>query len=185
MQVFWQNGKVNGFFPHRFNQCAHQKIHHINQSDYDDFVSTICSARNAFCLTPGGLVQFQELLQSLRRSKSCRKDLWTRILHALATGNVWYPSGLVIILIYWKKKWIKNQELSIDFYYFWLSKSIRKCWKKIKYIYIYDYELVFYEFYYLPFQSHTLYLTMFYICLLNVYSFRLLQVFFFFLVGNK
>nr|XP_011443902.2 zinc finger SWIM domain-containing protein 8 [Crassostrea gigas] len=71
-----------------FNQCAHQKIHHINQSDYDDFVSTICSARNAFCLTPGGLVQFQELLQSLRRSKSCRKDLWTRILHALATGNV-------------------------------------------------------------------------------------------------
>lgn len=48
----------------------------------------------------------------------------------------------------------------------------------MKYIYIYDYELVFYEFYYLPFQSHTLYLTMFYICLLNVYSFRLLQVFF-------
>lgn len=56
--------------------------------------------------------------------------------------------------------------------------------KKI-YIYIYDCELVFYEFYYLPFQSHTLYLTMFYICLLNVYSFRLLRFFFFWLEINS
>ncbi|VDI34720.1 Hypothetical predicted protein [Mytilus galloprovincialis] len=71
-----------------FIQCAHQRIHHINQADYDDFVSTICSARNAFCLTQGGMIQFQELLQSLRRSKSCRKELWTRIVNGLATGNV-------------------------------------------------------------------------------------------------
>lgn len=56
---------------------------------------------------------------------------------------------------------------------------------KKKYIYIYDCELVFYEFYYLPFQSHTLYLTMFYICLLNVYSFRLLWFFFFWLEINS
>ena len=71
-----------------FIQCAHQRIHHINQADYDDFVSTVCSARNAFCLTQGGMIQFQELLQSLRRSKSCRKELWTRIVNGLATGNV-------------------------------------------------------------------------------------------------
>ncbi|KAK3090543.1 hypothetical protein FSP39_012583 [Pinctada imbricata] len=67
-----------------FTQCAHQRIHHINQSEYEDFVSIMCSARNAFYLTPGGIVQFQELLQSLRRSKSCRKELWSRIVHGLA-----------------------------------------------------------------------------------------------------
>lgn len=68
-----------------FIQCAHQRMHHINASEYDDFVSTICCARNAFYLTPGGMVQFQELLQNLRRSKFCRKELWQRIVNGLQT----------------------------------------------------------------------------------------------------
>lgn len=71
-----------------FIQCAHQRIHHISPADYEEFVTTICSARNAFSLTPGGMVQFQELLQSLRRSKSCRKELWQRIMNGLATPPV-------------------------------------------------------------------------------------------------
>ncbi|XP_025100498.1 zinc finger SWIM domain-containing protein 8-like isoform X2 [Pomacea canaliculata] len=71
-----------------FIQCAHQRIHHISNADYDEFVSIVCTARNAFYLAPGGLVQFNELLQSLRRSKSCRKDLWQRIVSGLATGSV-------------------------------------------------------------------------------------------------
>ncbi|RUS70320.1 hypothetical protein EGW08_021917 [Elysia chlorotica] len=71
-----------------FMQCAHQRIHHINNSDYDEFVSIVCNARNAFYLAPGGIVQFNELLQSLRRSKSCRKELWQRIVNGLASGSV-------------------------------------------------------------------------------------------------
>ncbi|BFZ03243.1 hypothetical protein BsWGS_06282 [Bradybaena similaris] len=71
-----------------FIQCAHQRIHHISNADYDEFVSIVCNARNAFYLTPGGIVQFNELLQSLRRSKSCRKDLWQRIVNGLASGSV-------------------------------------------------------------------------------------------------
>ncbi|XP_064602732.1 zinc finger SWIM domain-containing protein 8-like isoform X2 [Liolophura sinensis] len=71
-----------------FIQCAHQRIHHINQNDYEDFITIVCSARNAFFMTPGGIVQFNEFLQSLRRSKSCRKDLWTRIVNALSTGGI-------------------------------------------------------------------------------------------------
>ena len=70
----------------RFIQCAHQRIHHIAVNDYDEFVTIVCSARNAFIMTPGGMVQFNELLQSLRRSKSCKKDLWQRIVNGLATG---------------------------------------------------------------------------------------------------
>lgn len=68
-----------------FIQCAHQRIHHINASEYDDFVNIICAARNVFYITPGGMVQFQDLLQSLRRLKSCRKELWQRIMNGLAT----------------------------------------------------------------------------------------------------
>ncbi|XP_035825489.1 zinc finger SWIM domain-containing protein 8 [Aplysia californica] len=71
-----------------FIQCALQRIHHINNADYDEFVSIVCNARNAFYLAPGGIVQFNELLQSLRRSKSCRKDLWQRIVNGLASGSV-------------------------------------------------------------------------------------------------
>ncbi|CAL1538876.1 unnamed protein product [Lymnaea stagnalis] len=71
-----------------FIQCAHQRIHHINNADYDEFVTIVCNARNAFYLAPGGIVQFNELLQSLRRSKSCRKELWQRIVNGLASGTV-------------------------------------------------------------------------------------------------
>nr|KAG5692676.1 hypothetical protein BaRGS_028476 [Batillaria attramentaria] len=70
-----------------FIQCAHQRIHHISNADYDEFVNIVCTARNAFYLAPGGIVQFNELLQSLRRSKSCRKELWQRIVSGLATAD--------------------------------------------------------------------------------------------------
>ena len=72
----------------RFIQCTHKRMHHITQAEYEEFVGIVCSARAAFYLTPGGMVQFNELLQSLRRSKSCKKDLWQRIVNALATGNI-------------------------------------------------------------------------------------------------
>ena len=94
---------------HRFIQCAHQRIHHISNADYDEFVSIVCTARNAFYLAPGGIVQFNELLQSLRRSKSCRKELWQRIVSGLATGTVWQlqrlgrcaVGKLVLLALWW------------------------------------------------------------------------------------
>ena len=72
----------------RFVQCTHQRMNHITLAEYDEIVNIICSARNAFYMTPGGLVQFNELLQSLRRTKSCKKDLWQRIVNGLASGSV-------------------------------------------------------------------------------------------------
>ena len=72
----------------RFVQCTHQRMNHITPAEYDEIVNIICSARNAFYMTPGGLVQFNELLQSLRRTKSCKKDLWQRIVNGLASGSV-------------------------------------------------------------------------------------------------
>ena len=72
----------------RYTQCLHHRINHIQACDFDDFVSVVCHARTAFCLTPGGMVQFNELLQSVRRTKSCKKELWGRIVNGLATGKI-------------------------------------------------------------------------------------------------
>jgi hypothetical protein len=72
-----------------FIQCTHTRVHHITPSDYEEFVSIVCSARNAFCMAPGGMVQFNEMLQGLRRSKSCKKELWQRIINGLhGTSNM-------------------------------------------------------------------------------------------------
>lgn len=71
-----------------FIACTHFKMYHITPGEYEEFVNIIRSARSAFQLTPGGMVQFNELLQSLRRSKSCKKELWQRIANSLATGSI-------------------------------------------------------------------------------------------------
>lgn len=69
-------------------QCTHLKMYHLTPAEYEEFVGIIRSARNAFQMTPGGMVQFNEFLQALRRSKTCKKDLWQRIASGLQAGNV-------------------------------------------------------------------------------------------------
>ncbi|KAF8796402.1 Zinc finger SWIM domain-containing protein 8 [Argiope bruennichi] len=71
-----------------FTACTHFKMYHITPAEYDEFVNIIRSARTAFQLTPGGMVQFNELLQSLRRTKSCKKDLWQRIANTLVNPTI-------------------------------------------------------------------------------------------------
>ncbi|CAG9136703.1 unnamed protein product [Plutella xylostella] len=68
-------------------QCIHQKLYHLTPVEYEEFVSIVLSARTAFQLTPEGNTQFKEWLASLRRSKSCKKDLWTQLNAALQTNG--------------------------------------------------------------------------------------------------
>lgn len=68
-------------------QCIHQKLYHLTQADYEDFASIILAARAAFQITPEGSAQFKDWLQSIKRSKSCKKDLWTQINTALQTNS--------------------------------------------------------------------------------------------------
>lgn len=68
-------------------QCMHQKLYHLTSADYDEFVSIVCAARAAFQITPDGSTQFKEWLQSIRRSKSCKKDLWQQINTALQANS--------------------------------------------------------------------------------------------------
>uniref|UniRef100_A0A8D9ETE1 Zinc finger SWIM domain-containing protein 8 n=1 Tax=Cacopsylla melanoneura TaxID=428564 RepID=A0A8D9ETE1_9HEMI len=67
--------------------CMNQKLYHLSGADYEDFVSIVCSARNAYEINPNGSQQFKEWLQSIRKSKSCKKDLWQQIQTALQNNS--------------------------------------------------------------------------------------------------
>lgn len=74
--------------PNSLSVCLFQYIHHrlihLTPADYDDFVNIIRSARGAFCLTPVGMMQFNDVLQNLKRGKQT-KELWQRISLEMAT----------------------------------------------------------------------------------------------------
>ncbi|XP_017107418.2 zinc finger SWIM domain-containing protein 8 homolog isoform X2 [Drosophila bipectinata] len=68
-------------------QCIHQKLYHLTQGDYEEFASIVVAARAAFQITPEGSAQFKDWLQSIKRSKSCKKELWTQINAALQSNS--------------------------------------------------------------------------------------------------
>ncbi|KAM9804337.1 zinc finger SWIM domain-containing protein 8 [Neosynchiropus ocellatus] len=65
-------------------QYIHYRLIHLIPAEYDDFVNVIRNARSAFCLTPVGILQFNDVLQSLKRGKQT-KELWQRISLEMAT----------------------------------------------------------------------------------------------------
>lgn len=65
-------------------QYIHHRLIHLTPADYDDFVNIIRSARGAFGLTPVGVMQFNDVLQNLKRGKQT-KELWQRISLEMAT----------------------------------------------------------------------------------------------------
>lgn len=71
--------------------CCHAKVYHISTADYDDFVAIVLAARAAFLLTPGGLVQFNELVNSLKRQKSFTKQLESLVKNALQQNPMTAP----------------------------------------------------------------------------------------------
>ena len=67
-----------------YAQCIHYNLINISHSEYDEFVELLRHARGAFCMAPGGMTQFNELLQSIRWGHSKKKELWQMILSGLA-----------------------------------------------------------------------------------------------------
>ncbi|XP_031553811.1 zinc finger SWIM domain-containing protein 8-like isoform X2 [Actinia tenebrosa] len=67
-----------------YGQCIHHHLMVMAQSDHEDFVELLRHARGAFCMVPGGMNQFNELLQSIRRMYPKKKDLWQKIMTGLA-----------------------------------------------------------------------------------------------------
>lgn len=62
-----------------YYQCIHQRLYHLTSSDYEEFVNVLLHAKRAFHWTQEGVAAFSQLLQSIRRSKSCKKELWQKI----------------------------------------------------------------------------------------------------------
>ena len=67
-----------------YAQCIHYNLINISQNEYDEFVELLRHARGAFCMAPGGMTQFNELLQSIRWGHSKKKELWQMIMTGLA-----------------------------------------------------------------------------------------------------
>ena len=73
-------------------QCIHQRMYHITPPEYDDFINVVQSAQKAFMMAPGGMTQFNDFLQSLRRLRPCKRDLWARLASSLSPGNIFEHS---------------------------------------------------------------------------------------------
>ena len=63
-----------------------QRMHHLAQNDYEDFINMVVTARNAHYLF-GNPQSFSDLLQSIKRSKQLKKDLWTKLFNTLSNTN--------------------------------------------------------------------------------------------------
>ena len=88
-----------------YYQCIHQRLYHLTPAEYEDFTAIILHARKASChqllasakltnffqafmWTASGQNEFQNLLSSLRRTKSCKKDLWAKITAAVQNASL-------------------------------------------------------------------------------------------------
>lgn len=71
-----------------YYQCIHQRLYHLTPAEYEDFTAIILHARKAYMWTASGQNEFANLLSSLRRNKSCKKDLWTKITAAVQSANL-------------------------------------------------------------------------------------------------
>ncbi|XP_014261902.1 zinc finger SWIM domain-containing protein 8-like [Cimex lectularius] len=68
-------------------QCLHTKLYHLSPNEHEEFIGVVLAARSAFQVTPEGSQMFKDWLQTIRRSKSCKKDLWTQLSLILLPPN--------------------------------------------------------------------------------------------------
>ena len=66
------------------------KTSHLMQGEQDDFLHMLSNAKKLFVKTPSGAKQFNEIISSIRKSKSLRKDLVQKIVKSLASHR---PDG--------------------------------------------------------------------------------------------
>lgn len=72
-----------------FTECIYFQLQHITSGEYEEFISTIRSARTVYHMLPDGNRSFNELIHRLKdqnKSKANKKDLWTHIM-AIVTNS--------------------------------------------------------------------------------------------------
>lgn len=63
-------------------RCCMSKLHHLSPNEHEDFINMLLTARNIFFYS-GNMNYFTDLLQNIRRSNKCKKDIWNKICAAL------------------------------------------------------------------------------------------------------
>ena len=67
-----------------YSELVKRDLAHLNQSGYPNFVELLRKARSAFCMAPGGMIKFNELLDIIRKSCPRKGDLWQHIMNGLS-----------------------------------------------------------------------------------------------------
>ncbi|CDW53356.1 hypothetical protein TTRE_0000162001 [Trichuris trichiura] len=68
-----------------FHKAALQKLSHPRfvQSDADDLITLVRAAQVAFSIGNNGQTRFNDFMQSLKRQKACKKELWIQLVNAV------------------------------------------------------------------------------------------------------
>jgi len=67
-----------------YSEVVRRDLLLVNQNSYSDFVELLRKARSAFCMAPGGMIKFNELLEMIRKSCARKGDLWQHIMNGLS-----------------------------------------------------------------------------------------------------
>ena len=67
-----------------YSEVVRRDLLLVNQNSYSDFVELLRKARSAFCMAPGGMIRFNELLEMIRKSCARKGDLWQHIMNGLS-----------------------------------------------------------------------------------------------------
>ena len=67
-----------------YTELVHRELVLLSQAGYNDFVDLLRRARSAFCMAPGGMTKFNELLEMIRKTYSKKRELWQLIMTGLS-----------------------------------------------------------------------------------------------------
>ncbi|XP_047136494.1 zinc finger SWIM domain-containing protein 8 isoform X1 [Hydra vulgaris] len=67
-----------------FTELVHHDLVLLVQPGYADFVDLLRRTRSAFCMAPGGMTRFNEILEVIRKTYPKKKELWQLIMNGLS-----------------------------------------------------------------------------------------------------
>lgn len=67
-----------------YTELVHYELILLAQPGYPDFVELLRKTRSAFCMAPGGMARFNEILEVVRKSYPRKKELWQLIMNGLS-----------------------------------------------------------------------------------------------------
>lgn len=69
-----------------YSEMVQHKLYTLQPKGYQDFVDLLRRARSAFCMAPGGMARFNEILDLVRKTYPKKGELWKRIMNGLSTA---------------------------------------------------------------------------------------------------